>query len=223
MHGTKAKIALFFFAAWKRIFFLQLFLPLRDTYRVKGGKTVIDPNITAFFNETYDSTHRALLVYLTGKCKNLSDVNDICQDVYFEFYKMLFRKGVDYIHNPEGILRKLAKRKIYRFYKKQEKIPEVSLISDESQEEYLSETEMKNDRECMFTSEEEILIEEIHLFLKKKPDDIQKIFYLYFELEQTIPQIGKILSMKESTVKSKLYRTRDELRMIYQKEDADET
>lgn len=184
---------------------------------------MIDPNITTFFNEVYDSTHKVILIYLTGKCQNLSDVNDICQDVYFEFYKILSNKGINYIRNPQGLLRRLARRKMHQFYQTKEHSGEIKIVS---LEEPVGEAAVfkiePSSVEVMDTSEDEILIEDIHQFLKQKPDDIQKIFYLHFELEQTIEQIAKKLSMKESTVKSKLYRTREELRRRYQKEDADE-
>ncbi len=184
---------------------------------------MIDPNITSFFNEVYDSTHKTVLLYLTGKCQSLSDVNDICQDVYFEFYKILVEKGSGYIRNPGGLLRRLARRKLHQYYHMKEQRAKVQVISLDASEEdpsYIGQEQAV--LEAPGTSEDEILVEEIRQYLRQKPDDIQKIFYLYFELEQTIPQIAKKLSMKESTVKSKLYRTRDELRKCYQKEDADE-
>lgn len=184
---------------------------------------MIDPNITAFFNETYDSTHNAILIYLTGKCRNLSDVNDICQDVYFEFYKILSYKGISYIRNPKGLLKRLARRKMHQFYHAKEQSGEIETLSVE---EMVEETSVINHHrssmEMTDTSDDEILIEDIYQFLKQKPDDIQKIFYMYYELEQTFTQIAGKLSMKESTVKSKFYRTREELRSRYQKEDADE-
>lgn len=184
---------------------------------------MIDPNITTFFNEIYDSTYKAILIYLTGKCQNLSDVNDICQDVYFEFYKILSAKGVSYIRNPGGLLRRLARRKIHQFYNAKEQPGEIKIVSiEEPAGEAVIAEQQPSSMEKTDTSEEEILVEEIYQYLKKKPDDIQKIFYLYFELEQTTARIAKTLSMKESTVKSKLYRTREELRRRYQKEDADE-
>lgn len=184
---------------------------------------MIDPNITTFFNEIYDSTHKAILIYLTGKCKNLSDVNDICQDVYLEFYRILSAKGVSYIRNPGGLLKRLARRKMHQFYNGKEHLEEIKIVSiDEPAGETDALGQEPSSMETTETSEEEILVEEIHQFLKQKPDDIQKIFYLYYELEQTTARIAKELSMKESTVKSKLYRTREELRKRYRKEDADE-
>lgn len=184
---------------------------------------MIDPNITAFFNEIYDSTHQMVLIYLTGKCHELSDVNDICQDVYFEFYKILSGKGISYIRNPQGLLKRLARRKMHQFYQAKDKSGEIKTVSlEETEGEAVMLNPQPSPVEMPDTSEEEILIEDIYQFLKQKPDDIQKIFYLHFELEQTTAQIAKKLSMKESTVKSKLYRTREELRRRYQKEDADE-
>ena len=48
-------------------------------------------------------------------------------------------------------------------------------------------------------------------YLKKKNPDIQRIFYLYYNLDFTIKEISEELNLKESDVKNKLYRTLKEL------------
>ncbi|SCI74282.1 RNA polymerase sigma factor SigX [uncultured Roseburia sp.] len=182
---------------------------------------MIDPNITAFFNEVYEETHKMLLVYLTGKCRNLSDVSDLCQEVYLEYFRILARRGVNYVRCPKAYLKRISKRKLHQYYNAREFTYETAL-SEEQNVEAVSKEEIEHFWERVTTSEEEILAEEIYIFLQSKPEDVQKIFYLYFELQQSIAQIAKSLSMKESSVKNKLYRTRNELRKQYLKEGADE-
>ena len=60
------------------------------------------------------------------------------------------------------------------------------------------------------------LLAEIRLHLRGKPAVTQKIFYLFYNMEQTIPQIAAELQMTESNVKNRLYRTLSELRAKYQ-------
>lgn len=182
---------------------------------------MIDPNITAFFNEVYEKTHKTLLIYLTGKCRNLSDVNDLCQEIYLEYFRVLARRGTDYIRCPKAYLKRISKRKLHQYYNAGEFTYET-VMSEDYEIETVSKEEIEHFWERITTSEEEILAEEIYLFLQNKPEDVQKIFYLYFELQQSIAQIAKSLSMKESSVKNKLYRTRDELRKKYLKEGTDE-
>ena len=68
---------------------------------------------------------------------------------------------------------------------------------------------------------ERILLQKIAEFIKTKPGDVQKIFYLYYVLEQSSSQIAKDLHLHESTVKSKIHRTVREVRALYGKVGTD--
>jgi RNA polymerase sigma-70 factor (ECF subfamily) len=48
--------------------------------------------------------------------------------------------------------------------------------------------------------------------IRGKPEDVKKVFYLFYDLGLTIAETAQALSMSESNVKNKLYRTRKELR-----------
>ena len=56
------------------------------------------------------------------------------------------------------------------------------------------------------------LLHQINDFLKKKPAETRKIFYLHYVLGLTIVQVADELGMTESGVKSRLYRTVNELK-----------
>ena len=43
---------------------------------------------------------------------------------------------------------------------------------------------------------------------------MKKVFYLFYDVGQTIPEIARALSMSESNVKHKLYRTLKELQTL---------
>jgi len=51
-------------------------------------------------------------------------------------------------------------------------------------------------------------------FIHTQPEAVQKVFYLFYELDLTIPQIARALSIGESNVKNKLYRTLKELKNL---------
>ena len=59
-----------------------------------------------------------------------------------------------------------------------------------------------------------IVLEEVKRILFQKPQDVKKVFYLFYEVGLTTPEIAKALSMSESNVKHKLYRTLGELRAL---------
>jgi len=51
-------------------------------------------------------------------------------------------------------------------------------------------------------------------FILQKPEGVKKVFYLYYDVGLTIAEIAKELSVGDSTVKNKLYRTIKELRKL---------
>jgi RNA polymerase sigma-70 factor (ECF subfamily) len=59
---------------------------------------------------------------------------------------------------------------------------------------------------------DDILLENARKLIKTKPEDVRKVFYLMYNVGLTIPEIAQSLSMSESNVKNKLYRTIKELR-----------
>ena len=63
----------------------------------------------------------------------------------------------------------------------------------------------------------------VYTYLSSKPTDVKKVFYLYYSLDLTIPEIAKQLSMSESNVKNKLYRTLKEMRNFYSRKRFSQT
>ncbi|MHB1484250.1 MAG: RNA polymerase sigma factor [Saccharofermentanales bacterium] len=174
---------------------------------------------TTFFNEIYDNTYKKVLRYVISKCGNISDVSDIIQETYIELYTVLNKRGMDYIQNSDAFIMQIAKAKIYRHYTMSKKIKDfipLFIKTDSGQEISPVDFEISND-----TVEDEIvnkaLIENITAYISKKPDDIQKIFCLYYEIDLTIIQIAAELSISQSNVKNKLYRTVKEIRELYRK------
>lgn len=176
--------------------------------------------IATFFDEIYDKTYKKVLRYVIAKCGNISDVSDIVQDIYIEFYTVLTKKGIEYVQNTDAFIMKVAKSKIYRHYTLMEKFKSLIplFIKTESGQEISPvDFEISNDivEDELINNE---LIANITAYILRKPDDIQKIFYLYYEMDLTIGQIAAELSMSQSNVKNKLYRTVKEIRELYRKD-----
>ena len=179
---------------------------------------MVDHEIDSLFNSIYDSTHKKVLGYITSKCGRIDDIRDIFQDTYMELYAVMARRGADYIKNKDAFVVRLAKNKIFRYY----------LLQNRSKTEYRTSIfenengdELEIDIAEIALSTEEIVCEketinEVIDLLRSKPDIVRKIFYLFYYLDLTIPQIAKQLSLSESDVKNKLYRTIKEIRNLYQ-------
>lgn len=173
-------------------------------------------NITDFFNNTYEETYKKVLLYIVSKCGNTEDMSDIIQETYTEFYSVIQKNGIEYIKNSEAFIIQIAKSKIYKHYKLLEKLKNILPIHNRTKEDNeISIVDME-----IFNKSNEIddkiiddqLLNETSKYISTKSSEIKRIFYLYYYLDLTITQIATQLSMSESNVKNKLYRTVKEVR-----------
>lgn len=113
----------------------------------------------------------------------------------------------------------IAKRKIFRHYKLKEKLRGIEKMNDYN---ILSADE--NDIAVQQTSFDDIAIsketvQSVFTYLSAKDELTKKIFYLYYYMDKNISEIALLFSVKESTIKNRLYRTLRELRKNLDKED----
>ena len=179
---------------------------------------MVDPKVTSQFNEIYDSTYRVALSFVAAKCCNTADIHDILQDTYVELYQIIEKRGVDYIKNAKALVLRIARQKLYRYYSLIERLRMVVPIT--ATKEDGEEVELFELESSAFLTEDfvidKLMLEDVKRFIKQKPQDVKKVFYLFYDVGLTIPEISKTLSMSESNVKHKLYRTLKELRALLQ-------
>lgn len=175
-----------------------------------------DTDAVSRFEELYNSTERAVLAYITAKCGRTADIADIFQDTYLELFQVLQKRGADYVENPKAFVLRLAKQKIARHYSLLSRLRStVSLTAAGENGEEVDLTDLQADA---FLTEDftvsQALLETARQLILQKPEDVKKVFYLYYGLGLTIPEIARELDMGESGVKNKLYRTLKELRTL---------
>jgi RNA polymerase sigma-70 factor (ECF subfamily) len=189
-----------------------------DAMNRKSGELKSSYDITSRFEEIYNSTYKDVIAFITSKCNNHADINDIAQDTYVELYSLLLKRGADYIQNENAIVIKLARQKLSRYYTLAERLKNFIPLhfSNEAGADILLPELQKATNE--FLTDDFVITKEtfneMRGFLGNKSPDIRKIFYLYFDIGLTLPEIAKALGLKESNVKSKLYRTLKELRKL---------
>jgi len=178
-------------------------------------------DIALRFEEIYRTTNKAILTYITVKCGRVSDVNDLFQDTYLELYQILQKSGPEYVTNEKALALKIAKLKISKYYTLKEKLKNFISAIDvqgDGKEEDLTENEADP-----FLLEEyvinQVLLDSIRQFIQEKPEDIKKIFYLYYDVGLKISEIASVLAISESSVKNKLYRTIRQLKNIVETGD----
>ena len=167
------------------------------------------------FNSIYDKTYNQVLKYVVCKCSNMEDVNDIIQETYLEVYNAIIKDKN--INNFDKYIIGIAKNKIKKHYSLLYRIHTISLFNNKDNNLELLDN-IKSD-----TDIEEIIlktsdIERIWDYLKSKKIIIQRIFYLYYELDLTIKEIAKELEVSESYTKNCLYRTLKELQEFLRKD-----
>jgi RNA polymerase sigma-70 factor, ECF subfamily len=173
------------------------------------------------FDQIYNQTYTKALHYVAARCGNAGDIADILQEIYAELYRVLVKRGTSYIKQPEAFVMQLAKSKVYRYYTLSEKIKNILPFSSVgwNREEGPTDVAQVADENFELSDmvADRILLKQISDFVKSKPDDVQRIFYLYYVLEQSSAQIALDLHLNESTVKSKIHRTVHEVRTMYGK------
>ena len=186
-----------------------------------------------FFNELYASTNQKVLAYIIVKCGKTEDVADIFQETYTEVVKIIQKHGISYFKQPDALVMQIAKRKIFRHYKLKEKLRGIekmnyyNILSSDENDIAVQQTSFDDiaiSKETVkrlarffhtrFGKQNYVFRQNISHFSLKP----QK-FYLYYYMDKNISEIALLFSVKESTIKNRLYRTLRELRQNLDKED----
>lgn len=176
---------------------------------------MIDQENLKKFNEIYDRTYNNVLKFVVCKCSNMEDVNDIVQEIYVELYRKI--QKINDIQNIESYIMGIAKNKVNKHYGLLYRFKTLSLNSKEDNTlELINNIPSDIDIENIVIKD--IDVEIIWEQLKKKKTIIQKIFYLYYNLDFTIKEIARELSLSESYIKNCLYRTLKELQRFMRKD-----
>ncbi|MCL2396929.1 MAG: sigma-70 family RNA polymerase sigma factor [Defluviitaleaceae bacterium] len=168
------------------------------------------------FDEIYDATNKAVLAFITAKCGRTADIGDIFQETYTELYDLMRRRGTDYVTHEMALVLRIARRKVARYYSLAQRLSVfVSSISVNENGDEVDLTALETDS---FLTEDFVvnhsLLGAARQYINSKPEDVQKVFYLMYDVGLTIPEIARTLNISESGVKNKLYRTLKELRKI---------
>lgn len=163
------------------------------------------------FEKIYDETYKNTTKYIICTCNNLNDIDDIIQETYLELYKVLKskKKVLDY----KSYLVIIAKNKIIQYSNSNKKLKTISIFQENNEEEYMIDVDSGIDIESDFITKDNI--ETIFKYINSINVEVAKIFYLYFILDMSFKEIAEELNIKESTIKSSLYRMLKKTKMLY--------
>jgi RNA polymerase sigma-70 factor (ECF subfamily) len=182
----------------------------------EGSNLMAKENTVLRFNSLYDSTHKKVLAYITAKCGSLADVGDIFQETYTEVFACLAKRGAQFIQNDEAFAIRVAKQKIHRHYSLAKRLTRFVPLTTEDADGADPVAWEADSFDVEDAAVDSLLMEDVRRYLAAKPDDVRRIFTLFYSLDQTIPEIAALLGTSESNIKNKLYRTLKELRQLYQ-------
>ena len=167
-------------------------------------------DIDSTFRQLYAQTYRLAASLITVRCRQTADIGDILQEVYLELYRLLCRRGTDYIKEPEAMIRRLVRQKLFRYYRGLSARKEIYPEPDEDGCEIeLSDIEAMSVEEIV---EDRVVLDWTDRYLAEKGEIYRKIFHLYYRYNVSVPDIARMLGMTEADVKNRLYRTLKEIR-----------
>ena len=161
------------------------------------------------FERIYNETYSNIQDFVFFKCRNINDVNDIIQDIYYELFKAI--NSNKQIEDITKYLYGIAKNKIRKYYFKLSQFSKFHILDDE--------VEVIDDIDILDIIIKDSDIEKVWKFLEYKNRDVNQIFYLYYYKDLTIKEISIKLDKNESYVKNLLYRTLKELKNVLGKDD----
>lgn len=153
------------------------------------------------FSELIISIEKELYLIAKSKLKDEDDIGDAIQETIFMCYKNLKKLKDNRVFKSWVI--KILLNECKKIYKKKYK----NIISYEEKEldNYISSNDDNDELEF------EILIKDLK-------SDEQLILTLYYCSKYTTKEISKILNKRESTIKSKLIRSRNKIKKKFEKE-----
>ncbi|MBR6045316.1 MAG: RNA polymerase sigma factor [Ruminococcus sp.] len=163
------------------------------------------------FGEVYELTKHSTLRYISSKCLRITDIEDIYQETYLSIYNAI-KNGAD-IRDPESYVISTARHCISHYYTAAQKLKaRISLsagsVSDEP-------VDIGNDTDIEQLIADRTLLDDIFAEICALPSEVQRIFYLHYFLELSLPEISALMGIPEGKVSHRLYRAVRQLRRKY--------
>jgi RNA polymerase sigma-70 factor (ECF subfamily) len=160
-----------------------------------------------YFNRIYDDTYSEILKFVIIKTSHADQVDDIMQNVYYNFYSRILKRGFTDIRFPEAFIIKLTQKELARHYKKTAEKKELETDINDYDEKIESD-------DISFDSmiENKEALNNVRSIVAKLPLLSFKSFILFYYYDMPIAKIAEQLSISEQNVKTRLWRARNAVR-----------
>lgn len=163
------------------------------------------------FNALYDQTYRKTAAYLTARCRQLSDVEDLLQETYLSVYRILADRGTAFFENEEAYVLSVAKSKLLDQYRRVGRTPLPLSALGDGEDGWLDTVAAEGPSpEEQLQSRE--TLQAVRCLVEEKEEAVQQAFYLHHCFGLSFPEIGTLQGRNESTVRSGVFRLTREIR-----------
>lgn len=170
------------------------------------------------FDGIYERNKGAALRYITSKCMNISDIDDIYQDTFLNVYRAVCKMTAP-IENEEAFVIALAKKSLSRYYGLLGKLKAQVSSGLSRFPDRKSNVRPEESVDVEMLVADRALCDDIFDTVSTMPADVQRIVYMYYVLNMPLSEVAKALGMREDTVKNRLYRSLERIRRIYKRRE----
>ncbi len=177
----------------------------------ESRKIKLENELASIFKEQY----RGLFAVVYRVTENVSDTEDVLQNVFIKAYK-----NIDNFRGDASLstwLYRITINESYRFFKSWNKLPVIKIAEelDSSEQEFFESIEYS------LNEEDNLIIEEMREkclrgFLRCIPQKMRACFLLKTCLELKNKEIARVLEISESNVKVLLHRCRKKLKDMFE-------
>jgi RNA polymerase sigma factor (sigma-70 family) len=159
------------------------------------------------FEKIYRDTFLALSKYLLFRVAQVSDMEDLLQNVYADFYRkvLLPNKMID---DNTAYLTQMANNELKRYYRWKKKAP-LTLVDDEDSS-WVADIPDPSDSDLQAI--ERCTAEWVEAALKRLELPLQQILIAKFKMDLTFAEIAQQMGVNENTVKARYYRALSRIR-----------
>ena len=170
-------------------------------------------NSDMLFEEIYNETKQSALRFITSKCLSITDIEDLFQETYLRVYDAL--ESGRRPEQAEAFVIGIAKHCLSHYYSAAQRLKaRISLSAGKLSDEPV---DIGDDTDIEGLIADRILLNEVFNEITKLPPDAQRIFYLHYFLELSLPDTAALVGLSEGKVRQKLYKAVRQLRRKYRR------
>ena len=132
-------------------------------------------DIDSVFCQLYEQTYGLAASLISVRCRQTADIGDILQEVYLELYRLLQRRGTNYIKEPKAMIRRLVKQQLFRYYRGLSRSQEVYAEHEDDCDIDLADIASLSVEEI---AEDQVILDWIDNYLSQKGELHRKIFHM---------------------------------------------